>query len=69
MGLKDKAEQAVGKVKEGIGDVTGNNKLRREGQADQVKGKAGEVAHDVDTAITDKLGEAKDAITKDDKKH
>lgn len=68
MGLKDKVEQAVGKAKEGIGEATGNNKLRREGQADQVKGKAGEVAHDADTAITDKLGDAKDAVTKD-KKH
>ncbi len=65
MSLKDKAQQAVGKVKEGIGEVTGNNELRREGQADQVKGKVGEVAHDIDTAVTDALGDAKDAVTGD----
>lgn len=34
------AEQAKGKLKEGVGKVTGDSKLETEGKADQVKGKA-----------------------------
>ena len=41
---KDRVEGAAknlgGKIKEGVGKVTGDEKLRREGQVDQVKGKA-----------------------------
>jgi uncharacterized protein YjbJ (UPF0337 family) len=39
MGIADKAKNAiedtVGKVKEAIGDVTGNDELKAEGQKDQ----------------------------------
>jgi uncharacterized protein YjbJ (UPF0337 family) len=35
---KNTAQQAKGKLKETIGKVSGNNKLRTEGKADQVKG-------------------------------
>jgi len=53
MGLDDKiknaAEDLGGKVKEGAGKVTGNERLEAEGQADQVKAdvkKAGENVKD-----------------------
>jgi uncharacterized protein YjbJ (UPF0337 family) len=40
---KDRVEGAVtnikGKVKEGIGKITGDSKTEAEGQADQIKGK------------------------------
>jgi len=42
-------QRAKGKVKEAAGDVTGDRRLARKGQADQVKGKAknvGEKAKD-----------------------
>jgi uncharacterized protein YjbJ (UPF0337 family) len=35
---KNIAQQAKGKLKESVGKVSGNNKLRIEGKADQVKG-------------------------------
>jgi len=35
---KNTAQQAKGKLKETVGKVSGNNKLRAEGKADQVKG-------------------------------
>ncbi len=35
---KNSAQQARGKLKETVGKVSGNNKLRAEGKADQVKG-------------------------------
>ena len=37
--IKGSAEQAKGKIKEGMGKVTGDSKLEGEGKADQVKGK------------------------------
>jgi len=37
--IKGSAEQAKGKIKEGVGKVTGDSKLEGEGKADQVKGK------------------------------
>ncbi|MGD0344364.1 MAG: CsbD family protein [Acidimicrobiales bacterium] len=35
---KNTAQQAKGKLKETVGKVSGNKKLRTEGKADQVKG-------------------------------
>jgi uncharacterized protein YjbJ (UPF0337 family) len=35
---KNTAQQAKGRLKETVGKVSGNNKLRAEGKADQVKG-------------------------------
>jgi uncharacterized protein YjbJ (UPF0337 family) len=35
---KNTGQQAKGKLKETVGKVSGNNKLRAEGKADQVKG-------------------------------
>ena len=35
---KNTAQQAKGKLKETVGKVSGNDKLRAEGKADQVKG-------------------------------
>lgn len=40
-----------GKLEEGLGRVTGDEKLKREGQADQLKGK-----------VTNAIGGAKDAL-------
>jgi len=35
---KNTAQQAKGKLKETVGKVSGNDKVRAEGKADQVKG-------------------------------
>jgi len=37
--IKGSAEQAKGKLKEGVGKVTGDSKTETEGKADQAKGK------------------------------
>lgn len=47
MGLDDKAKEAVGKAKEGLGDLTNNNDLKAQGLKDQAAGKAGQLADDV----------------------
>jgi uncharacterized protein YjbJ (UPF0337 family) len=60
---RDRVEGAgknvAGKVKEAAGKVTGDEKLKREGQVDQVKGKVRNV-----------IGGAKDELREeDDKRH
>ncbi|MGF6591765.1 CsbD family protein [Pseudomonas sp. 2835] len=56
-GTKDKvkgmANEAVGNVKQGVGKVTDNDKLRAEGKAQEVKGE-----------VQQAVGKAKDAVKK-----
>ncbi len=40
--VKGKADKMVGKVKQGVGEMTGNDRLANKGVADQVKGAAKE---------------------------
>lgn len=47
------ANQAAGKVKEGVGNLTGDAKLQAEGKAQDLKGKAQETAGDVKGAVKD----------------
>lgn len=49
--VKGSLNQAAGKVKEGVGHVTGDSKLKAEGKADQLKGK-----------VQNAVGGAKDAV-------
>jgi uncharacterized protein YjbJ (UPF0337 family) len=47
--IKNKSEEVGGKVKAKVGDATGDDKLKAEGQADQIKGnlkQAGEKVKD-----------------------
>ncbi|GCE77891.1 CsbD family protein [Cellulomonas biazotea] len=60
MGLDDKithaAEEAKGKVKEGVGDATDNDRLKAEGQADQASAnikQAGDKARDAADDVKD----------------
>ena len=51
MGIADKAknaaEDAVGKAKEVVGDVTNNDKLKAEGKADQTEASVKKTGEDV----------------------
>ncbi|MDO4242003.1 MAG: CsbD family protein [Microbacteriaceae bacterium] len=55
MGLDDKIKNAaktvVGKGKEVIGNVTNNDELKAEGQADQAAAKVGDKVEDVKDAL------------------
>jgi uncharacterized protein YjbJ (UPF0337 family) len=48
--IKGTAEQVKGKLKEGLGDLTGNDRLKQEGQVDQIKGQAHKVVGNVKDA-------------------
>ena len=55
--MSGKAEEVKGRIKEAAGALTGNDKLRAEGQADETVGKAKQVA----TKVIDKAQQAADA--------
>ena len=59
--VEGKFENVKGKVKEGVGNLTGNRDLEAEGEADQAKGKTqetwGKVKHGVGDAV-DAVGDA-----------
>ena len=55
-----KSDEIKGRVKEAAGAITDDDKLRREGQADQTKGK---VKQSIDRAA-DKAKEVVDNVTK-----
>lgn len=57
--MEGTVNDAKGKVKEGVGDVTGDERLQNEGQADQLQGKIQKGIGDVQ----DKLQDAGDRIS------
>jgi uncharacterized protein YjbJ (UPF0337 family) len=50
---KGKAKDIGGKVKEEAGDLTGNEDMKREGQADQAEGKVQKGVGDVKDSLSD----------------
>jgi len=58
-------DQAKGRVKEAAGDLTGNDKLKSEGKADQAAGDAKEVVNDVADKAEELVDKVKDAVHKD----
>ncbi|MBK4990114.1 CsbD family protein [Pseudomonas sp. S36] len=48
---KGLANEAVGNIKQGVGKVTGNDKLRAEGKAQEIKGEGQQVKGDVKDAV------------------
>ena len=53
--VKGRAEEAKGKIKEATGKVVGSDRMKAEGQADQLAGKAqanlGDLRNDVKKAV------------------
>ena len=58
--LEGKWDQATGKVKEGLGDATDNERMEREGQLDQAKGNVKEGIGNVREGIDDAVDDATD---------
>ena len=51
--VKGKAKDIGGKVKEEVGDATGNDNLKHDGQEDQVEGKAQKGLGDAKDKLSD----------------
>ena len=58
-------DQAKGRVKEAAGDLTGSEKLKSEGKADQAAGDAKKIVNDVADKAEELVDKVKDAVHKD----
>jgi uncharacterized protein YjbJ (UPF0337 family) len=58
------ANEAIGKTKQGVGDLVGSDKLKAEGAAQELKGDAQKAAGDAKAAVKDAANKAADAINK-----
>ncbi len=54
-----------GRVKEAAGDLTDNDRLKREGKADQLAGKAKELVDEVKDGVSDAVDAVKDKLHRD----
>jgi uncharacterized protein YjbJ (UPF0337 family) len=62
--MKNK-DQVQGKLKQAVGDLTGDEELRKEGKADEKAGDVKEFVEDVMDKADDLIDAARDKITKD----
>ncbi len=51
--VKGKAKDIGGEIKEGVGDAIGNDKMKRDGQADQAEGKVQKGVGDAKDKLSD----------------
>nr|DAN67541.1 MAG TPA: Protein yjbJ [Caudoviricetes sp.] len=65
MSLEEKIDQAKGAVKEGIGKVTGDKKVEKEGVAEKAAAKIKEVIEDAKDAVEGTVEGVKNIINKD----
>ncbi|MNJ75175.1 CsbD-like protein [compost metagenome] len=49
--IKGTANEAVGKIKQGVGEATGNERMKGEGKAQEVKGKGQQLKGDLKDAV------------------
>ena len=59
------ADQDKGKIKEAVGDLTDDDKLKSEGQADQLVGDAKETVKNVADKVDDVLDNIEQVLHKD----
>jgi uncharacterized protein YjbJ (UPF0337 family) len=57
-------DKAKGKIKQAVGDITGNKDLKKQGKADERAGKAKGVVADVKDKADDIVDTVKDKVTK-----
>ncbi len=60
--IKGLANEAVGNVKQGVGNVTGNEKLQAEGKAQELKGEAQKTVGDVKDGASNLADKVKSKI-------
>lgn len=60
----DNTDQAKGKIKQAVGDLTGNDDLKRHGEADEHAGKVKDLVDDAKDKIEHVIDTVKDKLTK-----
>ena len=70
MGIENNIQEGVSKIKETVGEATGNEELRKDGSADRVEGGLGQIVDkakeglgDLASGVADKVEEIKDKFT------
>jgi uncharacterized protein YjbJ (UPF0337 family) len=58
------ADQAKGRVKQAVGDLTDDDQLKKEGKADETAGKAKEFLQDVEDKTEELVDKLKEAVHK-----
>lgn len=59
------SDQAKGRVKQAVGDLTDDDQLKKEGKADETAGKAKEFLQDVEDKTEELVDKLKEAAHKD----
>jgi uncharacterized protein YjbJ (UPF0337 family) len=57
-------DQTKGKIKQAVGDLTGNDDLKKEGKADERAGKTKEFLEDAKDKADEVVDKVKDTLTK-----
>jgi len=65
--MGSKSDDLKGRAKEAVGDLTDNDELKREGQADRAGGKAKEVIENAGDKAKDLVDDIKDKVQGSDK--
>ena len=60
--MGEKSDQMKGRVKEAVGDITDDDDLKREGQADRLAGEVKEKVGDAKDKVEDVIDKTKDAV-------
>jgi uncharacterized protein YjbJ (UPF0337 family) len=60
--MGSKSDDLKGRVKEAVGDLTDNDDLKREGQADRASGKAKDVVDSLGEKAKDVVDDVKDKV-------
>ena len=67
MSIEEKLDQTKGSVKEGVGKLTGDEKLEKEGTTEKVASKVKEVVVDAKDALEGAIEGVKNVVKKDEK--
>jgi uncharacterized protein YjbJ (UPF0337 family) len=63
--IENRTEQAKGRTKQAVGDLTDNDDLKREGALDKASGEAKEKAEGVKDKVEDVIDSVKDKLSRD----
>lgn len=61
----ENVDQTKGKLKQAVGDLTGDKDLKREGKADEAAGKFKEIVKDAEHKVETLVDKVKDKFAKD----
>lgn len=67
MSVEEKLNQAKGAFKEGVGKLTGDKKVEKEGAAEKTVSKVKELAEDAKDSVEGAIEGVKNMVKKDDK--